>query len=438
VAHEQANQIGGESGRDAQETSSVTTGLAPVQDGVLDGWLSRAGDPYGLYARLRAEDPVHRTPHGLWVLTRYADVAAVHRDPRFGREGFERHFGTGAESTAPGAPDDLADAARLETGASRQSMLFRDPPHHTRLRDTVSRAFSPRAVAHLRPVIQAYVDRLLLRRPPTGTMDVVAELAEPVPRLVISHLIGMPPGDWPAVGALAATVARSLDALPIPEDRPFVAAGQRARRALGHYFRELLLTRREAPKDDLVRLLIDAVDDGELSDAEAVAMLVLVAVAGTETSVHLIGTTVWALLQHPDALKRVREGPWHLPAAIEEAARLESPVQRTWRIAREDVELDDRRIPKGALVVALLGAANRDPARFPDPDRLDPTRRPAGHLAFGAGAHTCLGATLARLEVEVAVGTLLRHWPQLHLATAVPTWHASATLRGLASLPVTW
>jgi cytochrome P450 len=396
-------------------------------------------DPYPVYARLRAEDPVHRTPHGLWILTRYADVAAVLRDPRFGREGFERHFGTGGGSSASGASDGLADAARLESGGHRQSMLFRDPPHHTRLRDAVSRAFTPRAVEALRPRIQAQVDALLDRVAPSGRMDVLANLAEPLPRAVIGELLGIAEAHRPACAAWSAAVARSLDALPIPEDRPLVAEGQAARRALGGYVRELIASRRTRPGSDLVSTLVEAADgDGLLSDSEVVAMTVLLLVAGTETSVSLIGTTVWALLQHPAELERLREAPWLLPAVVEEAVRWESPVQRTWRIATTDVALGDRTIPRGALVVLVLGAANRDPARFTDPDRFDVLRRDLGHVAFGAGVHVCLGAALARLETQVAIGALLRRLPTLQLATEQPVWRPTATLRGLATLPVTW
>jgi cytochrome P450 len=356
-------------------------------------------DPYPIYARLRAEDPIHRTPHGLWVLTRYSDVAAVLRDPRFGREGFERYFGP--------------DGSNADAGGSRQSMLFRDPPHHSRLRAAVSSAFAPHAVEALRSYVQTHADVRLDRVGPLRQMDVVTDLAEPLPWAVMGDLLGIPGAHRPAVAAWSAAVARSLDALPIPEDRSLVVEGQAARRALGGYFRERLAARRAEPAEDILSVLIAADQDGLLSESELVAMCVLLTVAGTETTVSLIGTTVWALLRYPDQLARVREAPWLLPAVIEEAARWESPIQRTWRIAREDIQLRDHRIPTGALVVALLGAANRDPARFAEPDRFGPGRRPAGHLAFGAGAHTCLGAALARLETEVAVWTLLRRTPDL-------------------------
>jgi cytochrome P450 len=374
-------------------------------------------DPYVVYARLRAEDPIHRTPHGLWVLTRYADVAAVLRDPRFGREGFDRHFG-------------LNDDPGSNPGGHRQSMLFRDPPHHTRLRDAVSRAFTPRAVEALRPRVQAHVDALLDRVASAGRMDVVADLAEPLPRAVIGELLGIPEAHQIACVAWSAAVARSLDALPIPGDRPLVAEGQTARRALGGYVRELVALRRAEPRADLLSTLVEAADeDGLLSDSELMAMAVLLLVAGTETTVSLLATTVWALLRHPVEFARLREAPWVLPAAIEEALRWESPVQRTWRIATADVEVAGQPIPAGALVVLLLSAANRDPARFADPDRFDVLRRDLGHLAFGAGVHRCLGAFLARLETQVAVGALLRRWPTLELATERPAWRPTATLR---------
>jgi cytochrome P450 len=383
-------------------------------------------NPYPFYTQLRTADPVHCTSKGLWVLSRHADVAAVLRDLRFGREGFERHFG-------------LTDGARGDAAGQRQSMLFRDPPHHTRLRDAVSRAFTPRAVEALRPRVQAHVDALLDRVSSAGRMDVVADLAEPLPRAVIGELLGIPEAHRLACAAWSTAVARSLDALPIPQDRPLVAEGQTARRALGGYVRELVAARRAQPGADLLSTLVAAADeDGLLSDSEVVAMAVLLLVAGTETTVSLIATTVWALLSHPDQLTRLREAPWLLPAAVEEALRWESPVQRTWRIAGTDVELAGHEIPAGALVVLLLGAANRDPARFTDPDRFEILRRDLGHLAFGAGVHACLGAFLARLEVQVAVGTLLRRWPRLPLATEGPVWRPTATLRGLATLPVTW
>jgi cytochrome P450 len=423
----------------ATETRPTSTTKASAID--LFQRLMAAGltDPYGLYRQLREQDPVHRTPHGLWLLTRHADVTAVLRDPRFGREGFERHFGTGEGSPGAGACDGLADAARRDQAGHRQSMLFRDPPHHTRLRDAVSRAFTPRAVEALRPRIEARADALLDLTASSGRMDVVADLAEPLPRTVIGELLGIPEAQRPACAAWSAAVARSLDALPIPEDRSLVAEGQTARRLLGGYVRELIASRRADLGSDLVSTLIEAADrDGLLSDSELVAMIVLLLVAGTETSVSLIGTTVWALLRHPEELARLREAPWLLPAAVEEAVRWESPVQRTWRIAMAEVAVSNHTIPRGALVVLLLGAANRDPGRFAEPDRFEVLRRDLGHVAFGGGVHVCLGAALARLETQVAIGALVRRQPGLRLVNEQAVWRPTATLRGLTTLQVTW
>jgi cytochrome P450 len=398
--------------------------------------LSGLVDPYPAYARLRAEDPIHRTLEGLWILTRYGDVAAVLRDPRFGREGFERYFGVdpelGANGSCPGRAGSHGDA-----GGSRQSMLFRDPPHHTRLRETVSHAFAPRSVQVVRPLIERLVTTLLARVDGASIVDVVAALAEPLPTAVIGALLGIPEAPRAILRAWSGIVARSLDALPIPQDRALIADGQTARRMLGGYVRELIAVRRVAPGPDLVSSLIAIAElDGLLSERELVATVVLLMAAATETTTSLIGTTVWALLRHPEVLARVRTAPCRLPEVIEEALRWESPVQRTWRIAKTDVEVAGHRIPAGALVVLVIGAANRDPARFPDPDRFDPARRPAGHLAFGAGAHACLGAALARLETEVALDALLRRWPNLRLAHQTPSWRPAATLRSLADLRV--
>ena len=428
----------GKTAFNADVDAVVSSGsLTAKYSALFDSSLAGVTDPYPLYARLRAEDPIHRTPHGLWVLTRYADVAAILRDPRFGREGFERHFGTGGGPDSGRGIYGHADGSSITDSAARQSMLFRDPPAHTRLRETVSHAFTPSAVEALRPRVDAIVHALLDRVKGAPTMDVVADLAEPLPRAVIGELLGIPEAHRAALGVWSGAVARSLDALPIPEDRPLVKEGQAARRSLGGYFRELVAARRAEPGSDLVSALIAAAEhDGLLSDRELVAMCVLVTVAGTETTSSLIGTTVWALLGQPEAVAQAREAPWRLPAAIEEAARWESPIQRTWRIAKTDVALDDQTIPRDALVVLLIGAANRDPARFHGPDRFDLGRRSAGHLAFGSGVHACLGATLARVETQVAVGTVLRRLPSLRLTTDRPAWRPTATLRGLATLPV--
>jgi cytochrome P450 len=256
---------------------------------------------------------------------------------------------------------------------------------------------------------------------------------------VIGELLGVPPDDRAGLMGLSADVARSLDALPVPTDRELVERGRAARRMLGTYFRHLVAARRCRPQDDLVSRLIATAEQGyPMSEKELVGMAVLLAVAGHETTTHLIGNGVLALLRHPDQLASLRADPGLLPSAVEELARYDGPVQRTWRIATTVVELGGRTLPPGALVVAMLGAANRDPARFPEPDRLDLSRTDNAHLAFGAGVHHCLGVALARLETAIAIGTLLRRMPRLRLATETPEWRGSSLVRGLAALPVTF
>src|SRR5438132_5446624 len=383
-------------------------------------------DPYPFYARLRAEDPVHQSPLGLWVLTRYDDVARVLRDPRFGRKGFDllvdARFGT-----EPGQPG-------LAT-----SMLFRDPPDHTRLRTLVSKAFTPRVIEGMRSHIQSIVDRLLDKVQDAHAMDVIADLAYPLPVTVICEMLGVPTGDHHAIRGWSSDIARSLDAIGLLADREIVERGGAARRALGDYFRALVRERRQRPQEDLLSLLIAAEEQGDkLSEGEVLAMCVLLFIAGHETTVNLIGNGLLALLRHPDELEKLKRDPGLVPSAIEELLRYDSPVQRTGRFTTTDVEIQGRKIPSGSLVVAAIGAANRDPGHFPDPDRLDIARPDNRHVAFGFGIHFCLGAPLARVGGQIALGSLLRRMPGLTLQTPAPEWRESSTLRGLKALPVTF
>jgi cytochrome P450 len=407
--------------RTASEAKPLTTVSAALFDPTDTAFLA---NPYPTYGRLRAEDPVHRTPLGLWVLTRYEDVALVLRDPRFSREGLETAFAG-------------VDGEAAESGRRQPSMLYRDPPDHTRLRAAVSRTFTPRAMEAWRPRIQQVVDERLDRVQGAGAMDVIADLAAPLPVAVIGELLGVPSEDRASLVGLSADVARSLDALPVPADRGLVERGRTARHELGAYFRHLVAARRCRPENDLVSRLIAATDQGyPLSEEELVSMAVLLAVAGHETTTHLIGNGVLALLRHPEQLARLRAEPGLSPSAVEELARYDGPVQRTWRVTTTAVELGGRTVSAGALVVAVLGAANRDPARFPKPDRLDVSRTDNAHVSFGAGVHHCLGVTLARIETAIAIGTLLRRMPRLQLATETPEWRGSSLVRGLAALPV--
>jgi cytochrome P450 len=383
-------------------------------------------DPYPFYRRLQERDPVHQSPLGFWVLTRYDDCVMVLRDPRFGRAGFE-----GVLESVYG---NSAEQGRLPT-----SMLFRDPPDHTRLRALVSRAFTPRVIEGLRPRIQQIVDGLLDRVRDAGHMEVIADLAYPLPVTVISEMLGVPEGDRERIKQWSADIARSLDAIGLPTDPEIVDRGRTGRRAIGDYFRSLLPERKRRPRGDLLSLLIEAEEQGDkLSEGELLATCVLLYIAGHETTVNLIGNGLLALLGHPAELKRLRDDPALLQSAVEELLRYDGPVQRTARITNADVEIGGHKIAKGSMVVPVIGAANRDPAHFPYPDRLDVSRADNRHIAFGFGIHFCLGAPLARLEGQIALGTVLRRLPRLALATERPEWRESQVLRGLKALPVSF
>lgn len=381
-------------------------------------------DPYPFYRRMRETDPVHLSPLGLWVLTRYDDCVTSLRDPRFGRDGFEAIFAAqyGEES---------------ETGRLPRSMLFRDPPDHTRLRSLVNRAFTPRVIEGMRRQIQDVVDRLLDQVAAGGRMDVIADLAYPLPVTVICDMLGVAVGDHERIKGWSSDIIRSLDAIGIPSDDRIVERGRVGRRGLADYFRALLPERRRHPRADLLSSLIAVEERGDrLTEGELLATCVLLFIAGHETTVNLIGNGLLALLRHPAELERVRGQPELIGSAVEELLRFDSPVQRTARITNAEVEMGGKTIPSGAFVVTAIGAANRDPAHFPDPDRLDIGRPDNRHIAFGFGIHFCLGAPLARVEGQLALGALIRRMPKLRLAATNLEWRESSTLRGLKALPV--
>ncbi len=386
-------------------------------------------DPYPLYQRLRAEDPVHRSVLGFWVLTRHADVLAVLRDPRMSRD--PRRSERLERLRSSFEVDELLTAEE-----AAPSMLFVDPPDHTRLRTLVNKAFTPAAVERLRPRVEAIVAGLLDRVAGVGAMDVVDDLAYPLPVTVICELFGVPEGDRDRFRAWSRGMVRLLD--------PLVAADAleralQARLALRGYLGALIAERRAHPTGDLLTALIAAEDQGrQLSEAELVSMCVLLLVAGHETTVNLIANGMLALLRQPEARARLQAEPALVASAVEELLRYDSPVQFTSRHALADLDIGDRRVRAGETVVAVLGAANRDPAQFPDPDRLDLARAPNRHVAFGGGIHFCLGAPLARMEARIAIPALLARLPGLELGPQPPVRRDTVTLRGLASLPVTF
>lgn len=393
-------------------------------------------DPYPTYRRLRESAPLHCLeggPRRFWVLTRHADVMAVLRDPQMSVER-DRRFAPAplAPGTDPETLHPLQRAMRVFT----RIMLFRDPPDHTRLRGLVGRAFTPRMVEALRPRISELVGSLLAPLADGADFDVVAELAEPLPILVIAELLGLPAGDRKDLKRWSDDLAALLDGSIALQH--LGKAAQSAVEVLD-YLRAHLAERRRAPREDLISAMLAARDrDQNLDEEEILATTLLVMGAGHETTTNLIGNATLALLRHPDQLARLRAEPGLVPGAVEEFLRFDSPVQATSRVARTPVTMHGRTIPPGEEIGLLIGAANRDPDAFPDPDRLDVGRRDVRHLSFGQGVHYCLGANLARLEAELAIGGLLARAPRLELACdeGALEWRPGWLLRGLARLPV--
>jgi cytochrome P450 len=319
------------------------------------------------------------------------------------------------------------------------SMLDRDPPDHTRLRSLVSKAFTPRVVEVQRPHIQQIVDGLLDRVEDRRSMDLIEDFAYPLPVVVICEMLGVPVEDQERFKGWGLDIARGLDAVLLGPDSPVIKRSTESRGALANYFRELIADRRSKPRADMLTDLIAAEEAGDkLTENELLATCILLLVAGHETTVNLIGNGTLALLRHPDQLQRLRDNPGLVGTAVEELLRFDGPVQRTARIPAEDITIGGKVIPKGDMVMPFIGAADRDPAQFSEPDRLDIGRTDNRHIAFGWGIHFCLGAPLARVEGQIAINTLVRRLPKLALATEAPAFRQSLTLRGLSALPVTF
>jgi cytochrome P450 len=383
-------------------------------------------DPYPAYRRLREQAPVHQPFPGVWILTRYRDAAALLRDPRGSSD---RRKSEMYELFLQSLPEPLG-ADELQP-----SMLFLDPPDHDRLRGLVHKAFTPRVVDALRSRVEEIVSDLLDRVQDRAEIDVVRDLAYPLPVAVICDMLAIPPADRAALRRWSLDLIHTIDPI-IPPDA--LARAQTAGREFRAYLAELIAERRLRAGEDLLSGLIEAEDQGEqLTEAELVSTCVLLLIAGHETTSGLIGNGTLALLRNPAELARLRDDPSLIRTAIEELLRFDSPVQLTGRLMLEDVQVDGHRLRKGEDVVALVGAANRDPEQFRDPDRLDLGRPENRHMAFGGGIHFCLGAHLARLEGRIAIGALVRRFPAMQLATDQVQWRDTITLRGLRSLLVT-
>ncbi len=399
----------------------------------LDDYLDKPDfyrDPYPVYHQLRAADPVHWSEiMGSWVLTRYDDVVATMRDPR-------RFSSAGRHALSL---DRLPEAVRKKAKPIYDhyavGLIHTDPPDHTRLRALVNKIFTVRAMESLRPRVQAIVDELLDAAQPKGEMDVMRDLAYPLPVAIISQILGIPAEDherfryWnDGVNELTAT-GRTTEAN--------IERGLPKFLHLRAYLKRLIEQRRREPEDDLLSALVAVEEEGErLGEDELITTYQTLITAGFETTMNLIGTGLLTLLRHPEQLERLRANPASMESAVEELLRYETPFQRNWRVAAQDVELGGKRIERGQLVAQMLGAANRDPAIFPDPDRLDISRQSGRHIAFGYGIHFCIGAPLARIEAAVVFSSLLRRFPVLRLKEGNVAWREEIVFRGLNSLMV--
>jgi pimeloyl-[acyl-carrier protein] synthase len=414
-------------------------------------------NPYPFYERLREQDPVHWDEElGFWVFTRYADIDPLYTDERFSRaQGLMRNFHRLSESEQ--------QIVEPVYHSFSKTVFYADPPYHTHLRGLMNHAFTPRRVERLRPYIQGVVNELLdAAQSKGGTIDVIHDLAYPLPVMVIAELLGLPASDrdrfkkWSDdLFAILGTVRHK------PPD--LLARAMQSLNEMTDYVRDLSRKRRESPQDDLLTALLSVTEDDQLAcpyphsstsspateqlvrerDAsstltgeELVSNINILLSTGHETTTHLIGNGLLALLQHPEQMQKLEAQPVLLGAAIEEMLRYDSPVQITYRSALEDTTIHEKVIRKGDLVNTILGSANRDPQRFSDPDRFDITRNEGRHLGFGVGIHFCIGAPLVRLEAEVVFETILRRFPNISLATETLEWQEHPIFRGLKSLSV--
>jgi cytochrome P450 len=385
-------------------------------------------NPYPTYHRLLIEDPVQQSPLGGLILSRYADCVSLLRDPRASSD-FRKSDAFRDQVAAQGLDYDVLLA-------ENRPFLFLDPPDHTRLRSLVTKAFTPRVVEGLRPRIAQIVNDLLDTALERGQMDVMEDFAYPLPVTIICDMLGVPVEDNVRFREWTKEAARSLDPEELlPPDE--AAARQRTFDAFQAYFEDLVAKRRAAPKEDLLSALIAAEDEGKkLTKEELISTCILLLIAGHETTVNLIGNGTLQLLRHPDQLRLLRDDPSLVRTAVEELLRFDPPVQLTARLALEDLEFGGKILKKGQQATMLIGAANRDPAQFADPQRLDITREDNRHLAFGMGIHFCMGAPLARVEGQIALSELTRRLKNIELTVDEPPYKENLVLRGLAALPV--
>jgi cytochrome P450 len=384
-------------------------------------------DPHPAWRRLREQAPVYRSrAFGSWIVTRYDDALALLRDDNFTTD---RSNTVAMKWIQRMTRRDPAMAAIVG-----RNLLTLDGPEHLRLRGLVSKAFTPRRIEALRPRLQAVVDDLYDRAEQKREIDLVRDLSHPFPAIAIAELMGVPTKDQDFFLSCSSRLVQLLDPL---QGSGGVQPMRDASRELFEYFRGLLAERRAGPRDDLLTAMLAAEQDGQkLDETDLLSLASLLLVAGHETTGNLIANGALALLRNPGERKRLQERPALIGSAVDEFLRYDGPVMMTDRAALADCEIGGHPIRAGQLVVALLGAANRDPERFADPDRLDVARADNHHLAFSQGAHYCLGSQLAKLECELAIGTLLRRFPDWTGNPEAPAWRRSLVIRGPLSLPV--
>lgn len=386
-------------------------------------------DPYPTYHHLRSFEPIHRTFMGVWLLTRYTDSKAVLRDSRF--------------CIYP-TPENIKEKSYyLEQGdfnglvqATGKWLIYLNPPDHTRLRGLVSKAFSSTKIKPLRHQIQEAADELIGKVRHKGVIDIMSDFACLLPVSVIASMLGLPSEDYFKLYDWTHKMSDFLEPLRSLKDYERM---NKVVLEFTDYLKSLIAERQKSPQEDLLSALIAAKEqDNKLSEEEIVSVCMLLFVAGEETTINLIGNGMLALLRHPDQMQKLKTQPSLIKTTVEEMLRYDSSIQLTTRIATEDVDIDGVTIRAGEKVFVSLGAANRDPAQFAEPDRFDITRQNNSHLAFADGIHYCLGAVLARLETEIAINTLVQQLPDLKLSTYKLKWRNNVTLRGLKALPVTF
>lgn len=395
----------------------------------FDPWSPAfVANPYPGYARLRAAGRVlHYEPTDQWLVPHHEDVAALLRDRRLGRTYRHRFSHEEFGRTAP--PPEHEPFHTLND----QGMLDLEPPDHTRIRRLVSKAFTPRRVENLVPAVRRIAAGLVAGLRADGGGDLIARVAEPLPVAVIAEMLGVPESDRAPLRPWSADICGMYELNPSEET---ARRAVRASAEFSGYLRGLIAERRGAPGDDLISGLIAAHDEGEsLTEQEMVSTCVLLLNAGHEATVNTTGNGWWTLFRHPDQLALLRADPSLLPGAVEEMLRYDTPLQLFERWVLDDVEIAGTVVPRGSELALLFGSANRDPARVPDPDRFDITRAESPHVTFGGGIHYCLGAPLARLELAVSFGTVLKEIPGLRLVRE-PEWKPGFVIRGLEELLV--